>query len=291
MVKRFASTSYSPVRPELAGELAPLAALCGVTDRAALAVAVAALGPTREQGVLQHGPQVAAHLQQLGLREKQLQRLLLCCPMLFSWPAEQRPAMLFGQLMGRLGLTAAEAARCFEQHQAIAKTPSFEPAIDALAELFAAAAREEAGSAGGGSAEAAFSGAERQAGEWQLGQLLRDVPSAVQLLCLGAGTLRERQAALRKRYGLSAQQLLLAVQRNKAALGRHPSSLTAKERVLEEELGVSGRRLVSAMLIGAASRAISCSVDTLRQRARALAEVRPAVWALLCLAACLRTAA
>ena len=288
MVRRIFSAKELPVRPELPSELAPLAALCGITDRALLAEAVAALGPKREQGVLQHGAGVAAHLEQLGLTQAQLASLLLRCPYLFSWPAEQRAAVLFGQLMGRLGLTAAEAARCFEQTPTAAGSASFEQAIEALAELFAAAAREEACGTAGGSAEAAFSEAEWQAGERQLGQLLRGSPAVVQLLYGDAATLRQRCAALQQRYGLSAKRLMITIKQCTSLLARDPDRhLAAVEATLQEELGVSGRALVGAMLRTQA-RAVGCGVDTLRQRCRALVTVRVlfVAWLVACLPAC-----
>ena len=260
------------MRPKLPGELAPLAALCGVTDRAALAAAVAALGPKREQGVVQHGAGVAAHLRQLGLMQAQLGALLLRCPLLFSWPAEQRAAVLFEQqLMGWLGLTAAEAARCFEQWPTAANVRSFEQAIEALAELFAAASRPDAAVSGG---DAPFSEAERQTAERQLGQLLRGSPAAVRLLCLDAATLRQRCAALQQRYGLGARQLVSALKRCPSLLARDPDRhLADMEAALEEELGVGGRALVGAMLKSQA-RSVNCGVGTLRQRCRALVKVR-----------------
>ena len=262
------------LRPELAGELAPLAALCGVTDRAALAAAVAALGPKRGAGVVQHGAGVAALLEQLGLTQAQLGALLQRCPLLFSWPVKERAAPLFGQLMGRLGLTAAEAACCFEQHAKAAGSPSFEPAIEALAELFAVAARGEAGGAAPGSGGAAFSEAERQTAEWQLGQLLRGSPGAVRLLCSDEATLRQRCAALQLRYGLSARQLVSALKQSDSLFARDlDRHLADMEAALEEELGVGGRALVGAMLRTQA-RSVTCGVDILRQRCRALVKVR-----------------
>ena len=256
------------LRPQLACDLAPLAALCGITDRAALAAAVAALGPKRKQGVVQHGAGVAAHLEQLGLTQAQLGALLQRCPLLFSWPVTERAAPRFGLLMGWLGLTATEAARCFVQKPTAAGSASFEQAIEALAELFAAASREQAGSA-----EAAFSEAEWQAGKRQLGQLLRGSPAAVGLLYRDAATLRQRCAALRERYGLSAKQLVSSLKQYPSLLTRDPDvHLAAVEAALEEELGVGGRALVGAML-RATPRAIGCGVDTFRQRCRAPVKV------------------
>ena len=99
-----------PIRPELAAELRPLAAIAGVADSAELSRSVAALGPKPERRVVEHGAAVAQLLLSLGVPRTQLAALLWCCPVLFSWPAEHRAALLFGQL-ARLGLTAGQAAR------------------------------------------------------------------------------------------------------------------------------------------------------------------------------------
>ena len=270
MIKRRGSRAAVPVRPELAGELAPLAARCGVTkpgDLAALAKTVASLRAKREHGVAQHGPQVATHLQQLGLTQEQLGALLLRCPLLFGWPKKERAAPLFGQLVGRLGLTPDEAAKCFQQAPSAAHMPSFEPAIEALAELFV-------DGSGGDSSGSTGAAAQRREGERQLGGLLRSVPAAVLLLELDAAKLRQRCAALQQRYGLSAKQLLAAVKNTNAALlALDGDNLPGKEAALQEELGVCGRALVGAMLCSA-PRAATCSVETLRERAQALAQAR-----------------
>ena len=264
-------SQQAPVRTELAAALAPLARLAGVDAAALSRAASKELGEARQHGLVQHGAQVAAHLQQLGLTQAQLGALLLSCPQLFSLPAQQRAAPLFGQLMGRLGLTAAQAARCFEQQPFAAYGVSFEPAIEALAELFAAASSDGA----------VLGEAERRAGERHLGQLLRDVPAAVTLANLDGAKLRQRCAALRQRYGLSARQLVAAVRANWSLLAYAPDGhLAAVEAALQGQLGVDGRALVGAML-RATPRAVTCSVDTLRQRAGALVEVRAGLSGLL----------
>lgn len=95
MVTHRRSSKQVPVPPELAAELAQLAVL--VTVNAASLSRVAAASPVgRQRGLVENGQQVAALLQQLGMQQEQLGRLLLRCPLLFSWPAEQRAAVLFG---------------------------------------------------------------------------------------------------------------------------------------------------------------------------------------------------
>jgi len=57
------------VPPELAAQLAPLAAACGLTSTngTALTEAVAALDKPRQRGVIEHWAAVATHLKSLGL--------------------------------------------------------------------------------------------------------------------------------------------------------------------------------------------------------------------------------
>ena len=57
--------------------------------------------------------QVAEHLRGLGVEPAQLARLLRRCLPLFAQPVAKRAGILTAQLMG-LGLTATQAARCFE---------------------------------------------------------------------------------------------------------------------------------------------------------------------------------
>ena len=118
--------------------------MAGRADAAKLSRNVAALGPKPERLVLEHGAAVAQLLLSLGVPRA---TLLSKCPVLFSWPANERAALLFGQLT-QLGLTAVEVARCFEQIPAAAKARSFEPTIPVLAALFAAGSKQAAAGAG-----------------------------------------------------------------------------------------------------------------------------------------------
>ena len=266
-----------PVRPELAAELRPLAALSGISDTAELSRRVAALGPKPERRVVEHGAAVAQLLLCLGVPRTQLAALLHRCPLLFSWPAEHRAALLFGQL-ARLGLTAVEAARCFEQTATAAKTRSFEPAIPVLAELFAA------GSKAGGS----------RSGEQLLGDLLRRQPAAVGLLELQPTILQQRISNLVQRYGPHWEQqnkqaaIVAALQRKGwALLSQAPVSLLAREAVLQQELGQQagdGTRLLAAIMQRHA-RAAGCSPGTLRTRLQALKSVS---WLLIGCSHCAR---
>ena len=253
-----------PVRPGLAAELQPLAALAGVADAAALSRWVAALGPAPEQRVIQHGAAVAQLLLSLGVQQPQLVELMKDRPLLFSWPPGERAAVLFGQL-ARLGLTAAEAARCFVQQPAVAGSLTFEPAIAVLTPLFAA------GSKAGGS----------RSGEQLLGGLLRRQPAAVGLLMREASTLQERLSNLEQRYGPHWRQqnkqavIVRALKQHSMLLALPPDTLLALEAALQQELGRQpgdGTRLLADILQYQAL-AAGGSEEKLRQRARALVAV------------------
>ncbi len=253
-----------PVRPELAAELRPLAALAGVADTAALARAVAALGSDPERRVVEHGPVVAQLLLSQGVPRAQLAELLQRCPLLFRWPQEQRAKPLFGQL-ARLGLMAAEAVRCFLQQPTAAGKPSFEPAIGVLAALYAAG-----GKAGGG-----------KSGEQLLGDLLRKQPAAVGLLELQPCTLQQRIGHLLQRYGPHWEQenkeavIVAAMTQHWALLTQNPAALLALEAVLQQELGQQpgdGTRLLASILQHQA-RAAGCDSGKMQARVRALKAV------------------
>ncbi len=85
-----------PAPPGLEAQLAQLAQQYGC-GRAALSQAVAALGQTRQAWFAEHSCDVAAWLSRQGVGKAQSGRLLLRCPVLFTWPVEQRAGVLFGQ--------------------------------------------------------------------------------------------------------------------------------------------------------------------------------------------------
>ncbi|KAL4426242.1 hypothetical protein ABPG77_009857 [Micractinium sp. CCAP 211/92] len=235
------------VGPDLEAQLAALAQQCDCSP-AALSRAVAAEGKPRQAGVVQYGAAVAAWLRSQGISDAQLQRLLLRCPVLFSRPVEQRAGMLLGQLQG-LGLSAAEAARCFESQPVAAGSTSFAPAIGVLAELFAA------GSKGSGPAEQL------------VGSFLRVQPSAVGLLVHRTEALREGIDSLLG-LGLNEAQLVAAARQTWALLSVSPARLAALAGVLQQELG-GGRELL-AKLLRLAPRGATSSQETVRARAQAL---------------------
>jgi hypothetical protein len=243
------------VPASLAAELAPLAEQCGMSgEEADLARAVAKLDRTRQQDVLQHGESVAAYLNRLGIEQGQLGRLLMRCPLLFSWPVEHRAGMLFGQLMA-LGLTAAEAARCFECQPEAACSASFEPAIAVLAPLLAGGCR--ASDVG-------------KTGKQLLRELLVRRPVAVTLLQSSTEALQQRLDNLLQ-LGLTERQLVTGLQQTISLLTFPPERLAAQEAVLQQELGAD-RQLWLKVLHSGANAAVVAE-DTLRQRAQALVAV------------------
>jgi hypothetical protein len=244
------------VLPDLANMLAPLAAHCGLSGREAeLAGSVAALAQKRQQGALQHGISVAAYLAGLGIEQGQLGRLLMRCPYLFSWPVEQRAGVLFGQLTA-LGLTAAEAARCFEQQPLAAENPSFEPAIAVLASLLAAGCRA--------------SDVDTR-GQQLLGELLVRRPAAVLLHQYRAELLQQRIGSL-VQLGLTERQLVACLQQEFSLLTVRPERLAAQEAVLQQELGAN--RQLWLKVLHSATQGATMAEDKLRQRAQALVAVR-----------------
>ncbi|KAI3427317.1 hypothetical protein D9Q98_010234 [Chlorella vulgaris] len=214
-----------------------------------LSASMGKLPGIRQQGILQHGPQVAAHLRGLGMESSELVLLFCRCPELFSRPAEERAGVLFRQLMG-LGLEAGHAASCFEQQPWAAQCCSFEPANAVLASLLAA------GSKGGG-----------RTGEQLLGDVLTKHPSAVGLLQYRAELLQHNLDNLLQ-LGLTKQQVSAALLQSWALLTCSPQHLARMEEVVWQELGAD--RQLWVKVLGSAARLAGCSEATLRQRAQAL---------------------
>ncbi|KAI3427351.1 hypothetical protein D9Q98_010268 [Chlorella vulgaris] len=219
----------------------------GLADE--LTASMSKLPGIRQQGILQHGPQVAAHLRGLGIGSSELGSLFCRCPGLFSRPAEERAGVLCSQLMG-LGLSPGQAARCFKQQPEAATTLGFEPAISVLAPLLIA------GSKGGG-----------RTGEQLLGDLLTKHPSAVVLLKYGSESLQQKLDNLLQ-LGLSKQQVAAALRLSWALLTRTPDQLARMEAVVQQELGAD--RQLYVKVLRSKPRIASCSEATIRQRAEAL---------------------
>ncbi|KAI3427333.1 hypothetical protein D9Q98_010250 [Chlorella vulgaris] len=223
--------------------------LDGYSSADELSASMGKLPGIRQQGILQHGPQVAAHLRVLGIGSSELGPLFVRCPELFSRPAEERAGVLLSQLM-RLGLSAGQAARCFEQKPQAAASSSFEPAIAVLAPLLAA------GSKGGG-----------RTGEQLLGDLLKGQPAALVSLQCGTESLQQKLDNLLQ-LGLTKQEVVSAFHQSWALLSRTPEQLVKSEAVVQQELGAN--RELWVKVLRSKPRAAGCSEATLRQRLQAL---------------------
>jgi hypothetical protein len=173
--------------------------------------------------------------------------------------------VLFSQLMG-LGLSAGQAARCFELQPGAAGSISFAPAIALLAPL------QAAGSKDGG-----------RPGEQLLGDLLKGHPSAVRLLQHGAAALQRNLDNLLQ-LGLSKQQVVAALLQSWALLIYTPENLARTEALVQHELGAN-RQLWVKMLVSH-PQAAGCAEDTLRLRVQALVAVSDCVWGLAACMAC-----
>ncbi|KAI3427330.1 hypothetical protein D9Q98_010247 [Chlorella vulgaris] len=213
-----------------------------------LSASMSKLPGIRQQGILQHGPQVAAYLRDLGIGSSELGPLFCRCPELFSWPAEERAGVLYSQLMG-LGLSAGQAASCFEQQPQAAVSISFGPAIAVLAPLLSA------GSKGGG-----------RPGEQLLGDMLKKQPGAVGLLNRDISLQCNLDNLLQ--LGFSKQQVVAALLQSWALLTCTPEHLARMEAVLQHELGADRQLWVKVLV--SKPRAAGCAEDTLRQRVQAL---------------------
>jgi hypothetical protein len=250
----------------LTSSLAPLAKLCDICV-AALQPAVDKLDAARQQGVLQHGTLVAAYLKSLCVEKGQLGRLLMSCPLLFSFPVEQRAGVLFWLLMA-VGLTADQAARCFEKQPEAAVSPNCAACMAALARLLAAGVTtSDAGKTGG----------------QLLRELLVERPQAAWILRLDGEQLQQRIDSLLQQ-GLSDFDLALDVKYGHHLLSKSPQRLAAWEALLQQELGCDPRRTwIKAVCDRLQDELLDLAEGTLRQRARALALVRalpasPAAW-------------
>ena len=240
--------------------------LDGTADPAVLLRSLCKLPGVRQQGVLDNAAAVAAHLRSpaVALTAQQVGQLLERCPVLFSWPPEQRAAVLFGQLLGA-GVTAAEAAQCFVMFQYAANCTTL---AAGLAEAAAILAHSEDRDSSLGGPVAQVPAAQRT-----VAALLSKKPGAVKLVGQSAGYLQQRAAELQQ-LGLSAAEVAaLAWDRPVVLCSDTAARVASRAAVLQQELGLPAAQVVSL----AARRKpswLSSSVDTLRERAAALAEVR-----------------
>ncbi len=255
----------SPVPDVDAEQLLQRVRLSDKTEPAALLRNLGKLPDVRQQGVLDHAAAVAAHLLSpaVGLTEQQAGQLLECCPELFSWPPEQRAAVLFGQLLGA-GLTAAGAAQCLAAYPAAADRTTLAPGLAELAAILAHS-QDRDSSLGGPVPKV-------PAAQRTVAALLTQTPSAAQLVCQRAGYLRQQATELQLVGYTAAQVAELAWGLPELLWADVAANLASVAAVPQQELGLAAAQVVSL----AAKRRlgwISCSPDTLRERAAALAEV------------------
>ena len=128
----------SPVPDVDAEQLLRSLGLSSTADPAALLRKLRKLPGVRQQGVLDNAAAVAAHLRSpaVGLSQQQVGQLLERCPALFSYPPEQRAAVLVGQLQGA-GVTAAAAAACFRCYPKAAERTTLAPGLAEAAVILA----------------------------------------------------------------------------------------------------------------------------------------------------------
>ncbi|PRW05841.1 peroxisome biogenesis factor 10-like isoform X1 [Chlorella sorokiniana] len=207
-----------------------------------------------QQGVLNHGVEVAEYLREIGCNQALLARLLRRCIPLFCQEVDKRAGPLVGQLLG-LGLTGAEAARCFERCPMTgAVSHGFGPTILALEDLL------EAGSVTG------------LDGRRLLADLLIGQPTAAALLTLRPDELRQRADGLLD-LGLSMAELVAAVHKDALLLTVDPEELHEQAAVLHEELGADRDVFASMLLLEPSAVVEGCAHDLQKRVTRLVEEL------------------
>ena len=237
----------------------------GAADPAALLKRLRKLPGVRQQGVLDSAVAVV-HLcsPAVGLTRQQAGQLLERCPALFSWPPEQRAAVLFGELVGA-GLTAEQAAQRFIKYPATAHSISF---AAGLVELAAILEHSQDRDSSLGGRQPSVPAAQRT-----VAALLQQTPSAVRLVGQRAGYLQQRAAELQQAGFTTAQVAALAWQQPDLLWTDSVAKVARAAAVLQQELGLTAAEVVSLVAKGKPAW-LSCSSNTLGERAAALAEVR-----------------
>ncbi|KAI7837656.1 hypothetical protein COHA_008518 [Chlorella ohadii] len=238
--------------------------LGGTAEPAALLRKLRKLPGVRQQSVLDNAAAVAAHLLNpaVGLTAQQAGQLLERCPYLFSWPPEQRAAVLFGQLMAA-GLAAAAAAQCFVRYPTGAKSTTFAPG---LAELAAILAHSEDKQGGRGRR------AEVPTAQRTVAALLSRIPTAVALVCNTAGYLQQRAAELQQAGFTAADVAALAWRRPELLHRDAAAKVASKAAVLQQELGLPAAQVVS-LVAKRRPQWLTCTVSAIWERAAALVEL------------------
>ncbi len=252
----------SPVPDVDSEQLLRSLGLSGTADPAALLRNLRKLSGVRQQGVLDNATAVAAHLcsPAVGLTAQQAGQVLERCPVLFSWPPEQRAAVLFGELLGA-GLTAGAAAKCFATYPPAAQSSTFAPGLAELAAILAHSQDRQAGR------RAMVPAAQRT-----VAVLLSRIPAAVHLVSYAATSLQQRASELQQ-AGCAASQVAAMAWRHPELLSADASAkLASRAALLQQELGLPAAQVFS-LAARHQPRWLSSSVSTLQERAEALAKV------------------
>ena len=237
----------------------------GAAEPASVLDSIRKLRGVRQQGVLDNGAAVAAHLLSpaVGLTAQQAGQLVVGCPKLFSWPPQQRAAVLFGELMAA-GLSAAEAAACFLAYPAAAERTSLAAGLAELAAILAHSQDPDSSQTGPKPLPAA---------QRTVAALLRKKPSSVQLACNRAGYLQQRAAELQQAGHSPAGVAALAWRQPALLWMDGAAKVSQMSAVLQQELGLTAAQLDS-LLARRPPRWLAGSRDTVTERVAALAEVR-----------------
>lgn len=251
-----------PVTEQEAADLLRSLGLAGSTSPAALLASLQQLTTERQCGLMRHATAVTQHLlgPAVGLSVQQAGALLDRCLVLFSWPPEERAALLFRQLLAA-GVAAEAAVRCLTSFPPAARARSFEDGLGELASLLALSRDWE------GSRPAKVPAAQRT-----VAALLADKPSAVRLVATSPGYLRQRSLQLQQEGFLPADVAALAWCQPELLATNAVWLLQRATAVLGAELGLAPEDVAGL----AASRKpgwLTSSADTLRLRAAALAQV------------------
>ena len=253
----------SPVPDVEAEQLLRSLGLGGTADPAALLERLRKLPGVRQQGMLDNAAGVAAHLRSraVGLTVQQVGQLLERCPVLFSWPPEQRAAVLFGELLAA-GLTAAAAARCF---MALPSTAQYTTLAPGLAELGAILAHSEDRE---GRRLAAVPAAQRS-----VAALLSNTPRAVRIVCRSAGHLQQCAAELQQAGYTAAQVAAVAWEQPALLRAAAAAKVADVAAVLQQELGLTAAAVESLVMARHPPRWLTNDGAVVQVRAAALVEV------------------
>ena len=246
-----------------AGQLLRSLGLDGTAQPAKLLTILRKLRGVRQQGVLDNAVAVMSHLLSpaVGLTRQQAGQLLERCPALFSWPPEQRAAVLFGELKQHQ-VAAALAAQCLMAVPFAADISTLTPGLAELAAILAHSQDRE----GGSGRRAAVPAAQRT-----VAALLSKIPSALRLVCQSAGYLQQRATELQQAGFTAADVAALAWVRSELLWTDGAARVASRAAVLQQELGLTAAEVVS--LAKRRPRWLDSNADTLRERAAALAEV------------------